>query len=178
MAEWKNYITPRGYKRLLDEQQQIWSVIRPKVVDEVAYAASLGDRSENAEYIYGKKKLRKLDSRLRWIRKRIEAAEVIDPAIDRADKVFFGATVTLLYQNDTERRFSLVGEDEIELQKSRISWRSPIGRAVMGKREGDEVRIRRPEGMAEVEILEVEYLSQKDDDTEVAIFRDISLGGK
>lgn len=163
MAEFKNYITPRGYKRLTDEQGHLRSITRPKVVEEVSYAASLGDRSDNAEYIYGKKKLRAIDRRLRWLGKRIEAAEIVETGIDRGDKVFFGATVSLEYTDGQERTFALVGEDEIEPSKARISWRSPIGRALMGRLEGDEIIIRQPGGLARAEILEVSYLNQEPD---------------
>jgi transcription elongation factor GreB len=163
MAEKKNYITPRGYKRLIDEQEHMLRVKRPLIVEEVSYAASLGDRSENAEYIYGKKKLRAIDRRLRWLGKRIEAAEIIDPAIDRGLKVYFGATVTLEYPNGTERTFDLVGVDEIEPEKGRISWRCPVGRALMGREEGDEAVIRQPEGVTKVELVEVQYLEQNPD---------------
>jgi len=176
MAPYVNYITPRGYKRLQDELDALWGTVRPKVVDEVHYAASLGDRSENAEYIYGKKKLRKIDRRVRWLRKRLEAAQVVDPAIDRGTRVFFGATVVLAYEDGTERRLDLVGEDEIEPEKGRISWRSPIGRAVMRREEGDAVSVKGPEGLIDVEIAEVEYCEQDPDDESQAIFRDISLG--
>ena len=163
MAPKTNYITPRGYKRLIDEQDHLLRVKRPKIVEEVAYAASLGDRSENAEYIYGKKKLRAIDRRLRWLGKRIEAAEIIDPAIDRGLKVYFGATVTLEYPDESERTFDLVGADEIEPEKNRISWKCPIGRALMGREEGDETIIRQPEGVTKVELLEVQYLPQEPD---------------
>jgi transcription elongation factor GreB len=163
MSEWKNYITPRGYGRLIDEQDHLLRVSRPKIVEEVSYAASLGDRSENAEYKYGKKKLRAIDRRLRWLGKRIEPAVLVDPSLDRGDKVFFGATVTLEYVDGKERTFALVGEDEIEPSKHRISWRSPIGRAVMGKTEGDEALIRQPDGLSRVEIVHVAYIEQEPD---------------
>ena len=163
MAPKTNYITPRGYKRLIDEQEHLLRVRRPQIVEEVSYAASLGDRSENAEYIYGKKKLRAIDRRLRWLGKRIEAAEIIDPAIDRGSKVYFGATVTLEYPDERERTFDLVGADEIEPEKGRISWKCPIGRALMGREEGDETIIRQPEGVTKVELLEVQYLEQAPD---------------
>ena len=171
MAGFVNYITPRGFKRLQAELDALWGTVRPKVVDEVHYAASLGDRSENAEYIYGKKKLRKIDRRVRWLRKRLEAAEVVEPAIDRGTRVYFGATIVLTYEDGTERQLDLVGEDEIEPEKGRISWRSPIGRAVMRREEGDVVSIKGPEGLIEVEIAEVSYLEQAPDDENQAIFR-------
>ncbi|PIE20121.1 MAG: transcription elongation factor GreB [Proteobacteria bacterium] len=163
MGEWKNYITPRGLKRLRDEQRWLRLVERPKIVDEVAYAASLGDRSENAEYIYGKKRLRQIDRRLRWLDKRIRAAEVVDPATDRGERVFFGATVTLGYPDGNERVVTLVGEDEIESDKGLISWRSPIGKLLMRRAEGDSVHLKHLERSTKIEILEVEYLDQEPD---------------
>ena len=164
MAEpFKNYITPRGYKRLRDEADYLRFTMRPEVVDEVAYAASLGDRSENAEYIYGKKRLRAIDRRLRWLHKRIEAAEIVDPAHDRGERVFFGATVTLEYPDTSTRTVELVGEDEIESHLGRISWRSPIGRALMRKEEGDLVTIRHLEKVIEIEIIAVTYQPQEPD---------------
>ncbi len=165
MTDFKNYITPRGYKRLRDEHNFLRIVERPRVVDEVAHAASLGDRSENAEYIYGKKRLREIDRRLRWLHKRLAAAEVVEPSIDRGEVVFFGAVVTLIDEEGSERRLELVGEDEIETELGRISWRSPIGAALMRKREGDTVRFftpgdRRGESL---EIGEVRYERQVPD---------------
>ncbi|MGM0575523.1 MAG: transcription elongation factor GreB [Myxococcota bacterium] len=157
MADFKNYITPRGYRLLRDEQDELLREERPKVVEEVAWAASLGDRSENAEYIYGKKRLREIDRRLRWLDKRIDAAEVIEPGIDRGDKVFFGATVVLGYPDGSERTYTLVGEDEIEADKGRISWRSPLGRVLMRRREGDEVTLNHVGEETDIEILEVLY---------------------
>lgn len=163
-ASWKNYITPRGFGRLSTEQEWLQRTERPRVVAEVSYAASLGDRSENAEYIYGKKRLRAIDRRLRWLSKRIEAAEVIDPAIDRGTRVFFGASVTLEYPDGRERTVVLVGEDEIESELGRISWRSPIGRAVMRRDEGDTVRFKHAGEQIELEIVEVEYEAQEPDE--------------
>jgi transcription elongation factor GreB len=166
MADFKNYITPRGYKRLRDEHLFLRVVERPRVVDEVAYAASLGDRSENAEYIYGKRRLREIDRRLRWLHKRLAAAEIVEPSIDRGEVIFFGATVTLLAEDGSERRLELVGEDEIETELGRISWRSPLGAALMRKREGDTVRFAAPErtrGHDVLEVAEVRYERQVPD---------------
>ncbi len=174
MAEHRNYITPRGYKRHRDEYQWLRVVVRPRIVEEVAHAASLGDRSENAEYIYGKKKLREVDRRLRHLARRMGACEVVDPAIDRGDTVFFGATVTLAWPDGAERRFEVIGEDEIEAasadsaqggEAGRISWRSPLGQALLRRREGDTVSFRSgPEArVVRLEILEVAYLSQTAD---------------
>ncbi|PKN57674.1 MAG: transcription elongation factor GreB [Deltaproteobacteria bacterium HGW-Deltaproteobacteria-14] len=160
MAEFKNYITPRGFKRLRDEQRWLRLVERPKIVEEVAWAASLGDRSENAEYIYGKKRLREIDRRLRWLDKRISAAEVVDPATDRGDVVYFGATVILGYPDGSEKTLDLVGEDEIESDLGRISWRSPIGKALMRKREGEAIQLRHLGSQTDIEIVEVVYREQ------------------
>lgn len=163
MAEFKNYITPRGFKRLRDEQRWLRLVERPKIVDEVAWAASLGDRSENAEYIYGKRRLREIDRRLRWLDKRISAAEVVEPATDRGEVVFFGATVVLGYPDGSEKTLDLVGEDEIESDLGRISWRSPIGKELMRKREGDTFLLRHLALRTEIEIVEVIYRPQQPD---------------
>ena len=163
MADVPNYITPRGYARLRAEQDHKRLVERPQIVDEVAYAASLGDRSENAEYIYGKRKLRQIDSRLRWLDRRIENAEVVEPSIDRGDVVRFGATLAVAYEDGTERTFDLVGVDEIEVDLGRISWRSPIGRALMGRTEGDEVTVHVDGRAIVLEILEVSYRAQTPD---------------
>jgi len=164
MADFKNYITPRGYARLRHEQDTLKHVERPHIVSEVSRAAAMGDRSENAEYIYGKKRLREIDRRLRWLDKRIEAAEIMDPAIDRGLKIFFGATVTLGYLDGTERVVELVGVDEIEVSKARISWRSPMGRVLMGKTEGDEVTLNHAGETTPIDILEVAYLEQEPDE--------------
>ena len=164
MAEFKNYITPRGFHRLRAEHDKLWFVERPHIVDEVARAAAMGDRSENAEYIYGKKRLREIDRRLRWLNKRLDATEIVEPAIDRGDKVYFGATVTLGYLDGTERILELVGVDEIEVGKHRISWRSPVGRVLMGRSEGDEVTLNHAGETTPIDILEVQYLPQEPDE--------------
>jgi transcription elongation factor GreB len=153
----ENYITPGGYKRLCDELIQLRTVGRPKIVQEVSDAAAQGDRSENAEYIYGKRKLREIDRRMRFLGKRIDAAVVVDPAQQRGPKVFFGARVALEDDDGNEQELTLVGEDEIDVPRRRISWRSPIGAAVLGKREGDEVRVTTPAGPKTFTIVEVKY---------------------
>ena len=163
MSEFKNYITPRGYARLRKEQDELRLGERPHIVNEVARAAAMGDRSENAEYIYGKKRLREIDRRLRWLDKHIEASEVVDPAIDRGDRVFFGATVVLGYPDGEERTYELVGRDELEPNLNRISWVSPIGRAVLRKQEGDLVTFYREGVAVELEIIEVIYRPQTPD---------------
>lgn len=161
MAEHKNYITPEGHARLKAEFDQLYRVERPRVVADVAWAASNGDRSENADYIYGKRRLRQIDSRLRFLMKRLDAAEVVDPARQQGlDKVFFGAWVTLYsVTHDTEHSYRIVGQDELDPAKGYISWISPLARALMKKGEGDTVRLQTPGGEEEYEILEVRYLS-------------------
>ncbi len=152
-----NYITPGGLKRLTDELARLRTVDRPKVVQEVADAAAQGDRSENAEYIYGKRKLREIDRRMRFLGKRIDAAVVVDPKQQRGGKVFFGATVLLEDDDGEEQELTLVGEDEIDVPRKRISWRSPIGAALLGKSEGDDVRVQTPAGTRTFTIVEIRY---------------------
>jgi transcription elongation factor GreB len=153
-----NYITPAGAKKLSEELGRLRSVERPRVVQEVADAAAQGDRSENAEYIYGKKKLREIDRRMHYLTKRLEKAVVVDPAAQRGDKVFFGATVEIEEESGGRRVFQIVGEDETDGDSGRISWRSPVGRSMLGKREGDVVLVRRPAGEVEIEILSIKYI--------------------
>ncbi len=152
-----NYITPAGYKRLVDELVHLRTVARPKVVQEVADAAAQGDRSENAEYIYGKRKLREIDRRMRFLGKRIDAAVVVDPKQKRGDKIFFGATVVLEDDDGNEQELQLVGEDEIDAAHKKISWRSPIGAALLGKAEGADVRVVTPAGRTAFTVVEVRY---------------------
>ena len=152
-----NYITPAGFKRLADELTRLRTVERPKIVQEVSDAAAQGDRSENAEYIYGKRKLREIDRRMRWLGKRIDAAVVVDPKEKRGDKIFFGATVVVEDDDGAEETYQLVGEDEIEPSRKRISWRSPIGTAPLGKRVDDEVRVQTPSGVRRFTVTDVRY---------------------
>jgi transcription elongation factor GreB len=153
----KNYITPGGARRLTEELNRLLKVERPKTVDEVATAAAHGDRSENAEYKYGKLRLKEIDRRIRFLQKRLDAAEVVDPAAQEADVVFFGATVEVEDEEGEARRYQLVGEDESEPKEGRISWRSPIGRALLKKRVGDVVVVQRPAGDLELEITAIVY---------------------
>ena len=159
MSEYKNYITPEGYARLKDEFDQLYKVERPKVVSDVAWAAGNGDRSENGDYIYGKKRLRQIDSRLRFLMKRMDAAEVVDPARQQGlDKVFFGAWVTLYsLTHDTEHHYRIVGPDDLDPGNGYISWISPLAKALMKKGEGDTVRVETPRGEEEFEVIEVSY---------------------
>lgn len=152
-----NYITPPGYKRLADEMGRLRSVDRPKVVEEVAAAAALGDRSENAEYIYGKKKLREIDRRMGFLTKRLEHAVIVDPRTRKGEQIFFGATVDLEDDDGEEQTVQLVGVDEIDVPRGKISWRSPIGGALLGKREGDEVRVVTPAGTRTFTVAGVRY---------------------
>lgn len=155
-----NYITPEGAKRLAAELDHLLRRERPKIVDEVAEAAAQGDRSENAEYIYGKKKLREIDRRVRFLTKRLESAVVVRPEERRdAEVVYFGAWVEVLDEDGEQKRYRIVGEDEIEPKEGRISWRSPLGRALLKKRVGDVVVLHRPAGEVELEIIDVKYES-------------------
>ncbi|WP_433936796.1 transcription elongation factor GreB [Sorangium sp. So ce315] len=151
------YITPSGARKLSEELARLRSVERPRIVQEVADAAAQGDRSENAEYIYGKKKLREIDRRMHFLTKRLEKAVVVDPSEQRGDKVFFGATVEIEDEDGARHTYQIVGEDEIDSASGRISWRSPVGRSLLGKRAGDVITVRRPAGEAEMEIISVRY---------------------
>ncbi len=153
-----NYMTPAGYARLQAELAHLVRVERPQVVNVVAWAASNGDRSENGDYIYGKKRLREIDRRIRFLTKRIESAIVVDPARrEPTDQVFFGATVTVLDDNGEEATYSIVGVDEAEPSRGRISWVSPLARALLKAREGDSVRCQVPGGARELTIVRVRY---------------------
>jgi transcription elongation factor GreB len=154
----KNYLTPAGYARLDAEFNQLWKVERPKLVETISWAASNGDRSENGDYIYGKKRLREVDRRIRFLSKRLEHAEVVDPAQREAtDQVFFGATVTVADQDGSESTYAIVGIDEADAGRGRIAWISPMARALLKAREGDAVSVQTPDGVREVEIIEVRY---------------------
>ena len=155
----KNYITPQGYARLRTELLHLIDDERPKVVEVVHWAASNGDRSENGDYIYGKKRLREIDRRIRFLTKRLEIAEVSDPSLHHGhDQVFFGATVTYA-EEDTgiERTVTILGIDEADSAQGQVSWISPIARALLKAREGDVVKLVTPAGAKDVEILKVEY---------------------
>lgn len=154
----KNYITPAGFKRLQDELDHLWKVERPELVKVIHWAASNGDRSENGDYIYGKKRLREIDRRIRFLSKRLDIAEVVDPA-SREDcgQVFFGATVTVVDGLGAEHSYAIVGVDEAEPGRGHISWVSPLARALLKAREGDVVTLRTPGGVEELEVVEVVY---------------------
>lgn len=153
----KNYITPAGYAKLKEEFLHLLNIERPALVKTVAWAASNGDRSENADYKYGKRRLREIDRRLRFLTKRMDYAEIIDPAGRNSDQVFFGATVSVEDQAGQQHTYSIVGMDEVDLTRGRVSWVSPIARALLKAREGDTVRFEAPGGMQQLEILEVRY---------------------
>src|SRR3954467_14877951 len=157
----KNYITPDGLQRLKDEHRFLLTRERPAVTQVVAWAASNGDRSENADYLYGKRRLRQIDRRIRFLTKRIDAAEVVDPEAPRAGRavthVFFGATVSYADAAGTERVVSIVGVDEVDLDRHHISWVSPLGRALMKSGPGDTVVLHAPGSTQELQILDVRY---------------------
>lgn len=157
----KNYITPAGYARLRAEFMQLIDEERPKIVEVVHWAASNGDRSENGDYLYGKKRLREIDRRIRFLVKRLDAAEVVDPearARDGADQVYFGATVEYATKGGDRRTIAIVGIDETDTARGYVSWISPVARALTRSREGDVVSLRTPAGADELEVLEVRYV--------------------
>jgi transcription elongation factor GreB len=160
-AKVKNYITPGGLQRLKDEHRFLLMRERPAVTQVVAWAASNGDRSENADYQYGKRRLRQIDRRIHFLTKRIDAAEIVDPEIPRAGRaatqVFFGATVRYANASGTERLVSIVGREEVDLDRNHISWLSPLARALMKSGAGDRVVLHAPGGTEQLQILEVRY---------------------
>lgn len=154
----KNYMTPQGHQRMKDELLRLIDVERPEVVKVVSWAASNGDRSENGDYIYGKRRLREIDRRIRFLTKRLDLAEVVDPSVHHgSDQVFFGATVTYENQAGEEHTVTIVGIDELDPLNGKISWISPVARALTKAREGDSVALKTPAGMDELTILEVRY---------------------
>lgn len=154
----RNYITPQGYERLRDELVHLMNVERPAVVQVVSWAASNGDRSENGDYLYGKKRLREIDRRMRFLTKRLDIAEIVDPAAQpNRDQVFFGATVTYSDRVGEEYVVTIVGVDEAEPLAGKISWISPVARALIKAREGDTIVLRTPGGVEELDILDVSY---------------------
>ena len=154
----KNYITPAGHARLKEELEQLVKRERPNVVEIVAWAASNGDRSENGDYIYGKRRLREIDRRIRFLSKRLDNAEVVDPLRQGDnDQIFFGARVTIADNDGQENTYTIVGIDEADVTRGRISWKSPLARALIKSREGDTIRFQSPVGIREIDILEVLY---------------------
>jgi transcription elongation factor GreB len=157
MAEKINYITPSGFKKLQEEFKALFHEERPKLVQTVAWAASNGDRSENADYQYGKKRLREIDKRLEFLTHRIESAQVVDPTQIKSDRVVFGATVTIQDEDGNKKTYKIVGEDEIEPGQNLISWKSPMAKALLGKRVDDEIEVHKPGGDSYAEILHIEF---------------------
>ncbi|HLK36241.1 MAG TPA: transcription elongation factor GreB [Polyangiaceae bacterium] len=152
-----NYITPEGARRLQGELSDLRSKQRPKVVQDVADAAAQGDRSENAEYIYGKRKLREIDRRIHYLTKRLEAATVVAPRTDGEVAVYFGAFVEVEDDEGVRTEYRIVGEDEIDLGRRHVSWRSPLGRALLRRRAGDSIVLKKPNGEAELTVVAVRY---------------------
>src|SRR6185437_4442006 len=154
----KNYMTPRGFQQLRDELSRLMRIERPKVVDTVSWAAANGDRSENGDYIYGKRRLREIDRRIRFLAKRLENSQIVDPARQtRRDQVFFGATVTYETARGAAHTITIVGIDEADLSRGQVSWVSPIARALLKAREGDIVDLRTPSGPERIEVLAIAY---------------------
>jgi transcription elongation factor GreB len=154
----KNYLTPQGYAALREELAHLMNEERPAMVQIVSWAASNGDRSENGDYLYGKKRLREIDRRMRFLTKRLELAEIVDPAAQtNRDQVFFGATVQYVNQDGEEHLVTIVGVDEAEPLQGKISWVSPVARALTKSRVGDVVTLRTPGGIEELDILEINY---------------------
>jgi transcription elongation factor GreB len=167
----KNYITPRGQRRLLDELKWLLDTERPEVTVTVSWAAKNGDRSENGDYLYGKKRLREIDRRIRFLNKRLDAAEVVDPRLSREDptQIFFGATVTIAHADGREQTVCIVGVDEIDTARGHISWISPLARCLIKAREGDTVLLHAPGGVEELDIIEVRY-----EDIDIPAFKPVA----
>jgi transcription elongation factor GreB len=153
----RNYITPAGADRLKAELKKLLHEERPELVKVISWAASNGDRSENGDYIYGKRRLREIDRRIRFLTKRLEAAEIIDPTTQIADRVLFGATVTVRDEDDVERIYRIVGIDETDVRNGHVSWISPVAKALLGASAGDTVTLRTPKGDEDLEVVRVEY---------------------
>lgn len=153
----KNYMTPGGYRRLQEELVRLWKVERPPVVTTVAWAAGNGDRSENGDYIYGKRKLREIDRRIRYLSKTLDRAVVVDNSGKAHERIFFGATATIADQSGEEREVTIVGVDELDLGAARISWRSPLARALLKAKVGDTVTVRAPRGPERIEVIAIRY---------------------
>ena len=158
MTDRPNHITPAGYRAVREEYEALYGVERPRLVETISWAAGNGDRSENGDYIYGRKRLREIDRRIGWLSKRMKNAVVVDASVQpERNKVYFGATVTLVDEEDNERIVTLVGEDETDAAAGRIAWTSPIGRAIRGASVGDVRRVTLPSGERELEITAIRY---------------------
>ena len=153
----KKYFTPLGFKRYQDEAEWLIKLERPAVTKVVSWAASLGDRSENADYLYGKKRLREIDKRINFLNGRMDRAEIIDPEKTKSSKILFGATVTLQDEDENIKVISIVGTDEVDTKMNYLSWKSPIGHSLLGKELNDNVVIQTPNGQREFEIIKIEY---------------------
>ncbi len=153
----KNYITPAGFEKLRAEYTELLNGERPKLVLTVAWAASNGDRSENADYIYGKRRLREIDKRLHFLQKKMESSEVIEPKSLKSNTIIFGATVTLENESGLEITYQIVGEDEIDIKQGKLSWKSPVAKALLGRKVDDEVVIKKPSGEETVMVLAIEF---------------------
>ncbi len=153
----KNYMTPFGEQKLKSELEQLLTKERPKLVETIAWAASNGDRSENADYIYGKRRLREIDKRVRFLHKRLEIAEIVDPEKQKADRVLFGASVLVRDENSNEQIYKIVGVDESDAKNFCVSWNSPFGKALLQAKVGDAVTVKMPKGEEELEVLRIEY---------------------
>lgn len=153
----KNYMTPRGARALQEEYDQLMKVERPKIVEVVSWAAGNGDRSENADYLYGKRRLREIDRRLRYLTKRIDKLQVIDPCQQKSERILFGATVLVRDEEEREISYKIVGIDETDPPRGKISWVSPIGRALLQGKTGSVITLRTPKGEIDLEILRIDY---------------------
>ncbi len=155
----RNYMTPQGAEKMRHELLNLLNVERPKVVETVAWAASNGDRSENADYIYGKRRLREIDRRIRFLTKRLDAVEIVDPATQKGDKVLFGATVEVLDEDGVKKTYRIVGIDESDPAHGKVSWHSPLGKALLQSKAGDAVTFQTPGGGQELEVLKVSFVA-------------------
>ena len=154
----KNYMTPQCHQKLSEEYDRLRNLERPEITKVIQWAAGNGDRSENADYIYGKRRLREIDSRLRFLGKRLGEAVIVNPEQVKSETIKCGATVTIL-EGEVSKTYHIVGQDEIDLSKSKVSWKSPIGKSLLGKEEGDLVEIKTPSGDRELEIVSIEYIA-------------------
>ena len=157
MSEKKNYITPAGFEKIRAEYTELLNVERPKVVEVVTWAASNGDRSENADYQYGKRRLREIDKRIYFLKNRLEDAEVVDPTKLTSEKIVFGATVTVETEEGEEQTYQIVGEDEIDIKNKKISWKSPIAKAMLGKKQYEEIKVQKPSGEELLTITRIDF---------------------
>lgn len=153
----KNYMTPAGAKKIQEELRELKTKTRPALTEVIAWAAGNGDRSENGDYIYGKKKLREIDKRIRFLAKRLDIVDIVDPLQVKSEVVLFGATVTIRDEDDSEKTYSIVGVDEVEVEKGKISWCCPLANALFKAQEGDFVSFKSPKGVREIEVLKIIY---------------------